>query len=138
MEIAETITLAMAILLIVGQVISLLGIDSKVTEARLALIVWLPMFTIMAITVVLLHVSPLHLIWLFVVSVTLSVFSLTLPWVERIALGIYLVLSFRNIIDELEEFEEFDEFEDEPNRSKLIATQPLFKGTKKEKPPGFG
>jgi hypothetical protein len=143
MEIAETITLAVAILLIVGQFVSLLTAQSKVTEAKLVLVVWLPMFTLMAVTVVLFHLSALHLIWLLVVSIILSTLALLIPWVERIALGIYLVLSFRNIINELEDFD--DEQEDEcvskvvgTHRSKLAAIQPLFKGVKKEKPPGFG
>jgi hypothetical protein len=143
MEIAETITLAVAILLIVGQFVSLLTAQSKVTEAKLVLVVWLPMFTLMAITVVLFHLSALHLIWLLVVSIILSTLALLVPWVERIALGIYLVLSFRNIINELEDFD--DEQEDEffskvvgTNRSKLAAMQPLFKGIKKDKPQGFG
>jgi hypothetical protein len=142
MEIAETITLAAAILLIVGQVVSLLTANSKVTEARLILIVWLPMFTLMAIAVVLLQLSALHLIWLLGVSVILSTLALLVPWIQRITLGIYLVLSFRNIINELEDFD--NEQEDEffsavgTHRSKLVAMQPLFKGTKKEKPPGFG
>jgi hypothetical protein len=143
MEIAETITLAMAILLIVGQFISLLTAQNKVTEARLVLVVWLPMFTLMAVTVVLFHLSALHLIWLLVVSIILSTLALLVPWVERIALGIYLVLSFRNIINELEDFD--DEQEDEcfskvveTHRSKLVAMEPLFKGIKKDKPQGFG
>lgn len=143
MEIAETITLAVAILLIVGQFVALLTANSKVTEARLILIVWLPMFTLMAIAVVLLRLSALHLIWLLVVSMILSTLALLVPWVERITLGIYLVLSFRNIISELDELD--DEQEDESfsevgwsNRSKLVAMQPLFKSTKKEKPSGFG
>jgi hypothetical protein len=147
MEIAETITLAVAILLIVGEFISLLTVNSKVTEGKLAVIVWLPIFTLMAITVVLLHLSSLHLIWLLAVSVILSVLALLLPWVQRIALGVYLVLSFRNIINELEEFE--DEQDDDEqgeffseiggsNRSKLVSMQPLFKGIKKNKPQGFG
>jgi hypothetical protein len=142
MEIAETITLSAAILLIVGEFLSLLTVNSKINEAKLAVIVWLPIFTLMTIAVVLLHLSALHLIWLLAVSVILSVLALMLPWVQRIAWGIYLLISVRNVINDLEALndEQEDEFFSEggSSRSKLAAMQPLFKGVKKEKPPGFG
>jgi hypothetical protein len=142
-EIAETITLAAAILLIVGEFLSLLTVNSKINEAKLAVIVWLPIFTLMTITVVLLHMSALHLIWLLAVSVILSVLALMLPWVNTVAWGIYLVISVKNMIKELDALndEQEDEFFSEvgeSSRSKLAAMQPLFKGITKEKPPGFG
>jgi hypothetical protein len=143
MEIAETITLAAAILLIVVEFLSLLTVSSKINEAKLAVIIWLPIFIMMVIAVVLLHLSALHLIWLLVVSIILSILALMFSWVQTIALGIHLVLSFRNIVSELDALK--DEQEDaffsgigESSRSKLAAMRPLFKGIKKEKPPGFG
>ncbi len=143
MEIAETMTLAGAVLLIVGEFLSLLTVNRKINEAKLAVIVWLPIFSLMTIAVVLFHLSALHLIWLLIVSIILSLLALMFSWVRTIALGIHLVLSFRNIISELDDFkdEQEDEFFSgigESSRSKLVAMQPLFKGTKKEKPPGFG
>jgi ABC-type nickel/cobalt efflux system permease component RcnA len=97
----------------------------------------------MTITVVLLHLSALHLIWLFLVSIILSVLALMLPWIQTISLGIYLLISVRNVIKELETFKDKQEDEffsevGEYSRSKLDAMQPLFKGVKKEKPQGFG
>jgi hypothetical protein len=143
MEIAETITLAVAVLLIVVEFLSLLTVSSKIDEAKLTVIVWLPIFTLMTITVVLLHLSALHLIWLFLVSIILSVLALMLPWIQTISLGIYLLISVRNVIKELETFKDKQEDEffsevGEYSRSKLDAMQPLFKGVKKEKPQGFG
>jgi hypothetical protein len=111
MEIAETITLAVAVLLIVVEFLSLLTVSSKIDEAKLTVIVWLPIFTLMTITVVLLHLSALHLIWLLLVSIILSVLALMLSWIQTISLGIYLLISVRNVIKELETFK--DKQEDE-------------------------
>jgi hypothetical protein len=142
MEIAETITLTAAVLWIIWQLLSLITMTRKFSVVTLARIIWLPTFTIMAITVILFHLSALHLIWLWGLSFILGLLAVMSPWFQQIALEIFVILSLVNDSDELEELDddEQDEFcsEEDLSRSKLVAMQPLFKGIKKDKPQGFG
>jgi hypothetical protein len=142
MEIAETITLTAAILWIIWQSLSLITMSRRFSVVTIARIIWLPVFTVMTITVTLFHQSALHLIWLWGLSFILGFWAVMSPWFQQIALEIFVLLSLIDGSDELEDLDddEQDELfsEEETPRSKLIAMQPLFKGIKKDKPQGFG
>jgi hypothetical protein len=144
MEIVEKITLAAAILWVIWEFLSLIIDGVNIKSVFPARITWLPIFTISIVAVITFHQSTLHLIWLWALTFILGILATLLPWVQLAVLKIFLFLSAINILTELELEKEANDDQNEffPEadipRSKLVAMKPLFKGAKKEKPPGFG
>ena len=100
MEIAEKITLTASILWVVWNILSLRnavlegeGIFPASITSTLILII--SIFTIQVF-----HLSPLHLIWLFILSFPLGLLAITTPIGQKIGIGLMVLLSMTGTKDE--------------------------------------
>lgn len=130
MQIANNTVLAIAIAWVVWQFFSLWRAATRSGNVFPATIPTLFIFAGAIAGVELLHVSPLHLIWLSVVSFAIGIFAITFPFVQALSLN---VLKLMLLVS--------DRSGDEPSPSESAEVQPTFESpatTKSNKPKGFG
>jgi hypothetical protein len=148
MEVAESLTLGAAIVWVIWQPFSLRKAVINDQRIGLPIVPSLPIFAVFILAVSILHLSALHLIWMWGLSLVLGTIALLLiPPVYNLSMDFLALLTMDELLaDGLEEDDEEDWEEDDEylsfskylKRSKLIVMQPLFKGVKRDKPRGFG
>jgi hypothetical protein len=126
MEIAENITLAIAIFLVLWQILSLRNAVVNGGSIFPAMIPSLMFFTISIAVVLALHISAFHLVWLFLVCFILGIVAIVSPQVQALSMNLVALLAMTGTHGE-----------DEKERNSDL---PVFTNPKKmkEKARGFG
>ena len=88
MEIAEKITLSTSIFWVIWSMLSLRNAVLEGEGVFPASITSILLFIIGIVTILIFHLSPFHLIWLFVLSFPLGLLAMTTPIGQQIGIGI--------------------------------------------------
>jgi hypothetical protein len=119
MEIAEKITLIASILWVIWSMLSLRNAVVEGEGIFPASITSVLLFIIGIVTILIFHLSPLHLIWLFVLSFPLGLLAIITPIGQQIGIGVLALFSLTRTEDsEFSEAEENQGVEKRANKRK--------------------
>lgn len=119
MEIAEKITLTASILWVIWSMLSLRNAVLEGGGIFPASITSVLLFIIGIVTILIFHLSPLHLIWLFILSFPLGLLAMTTPIGQQIGIGVLALFSLTRTEDaELSRVEENPGVEKTANKRK--------------------
>ena len=93
MEIAEKITLSTSIFWVIWSMLSLRNAVVEGDGIFPASITSVLLFLIGIVTILIFHLSPLHLIWLFVLSFPLGLLAMMTPIGQQIGIGVLALFS---------------------------------------------
>lgn len=113
MEIAEKITLIASILWVIWSMLSLRNAVLEGGGIFPASITSVLLFIIGIVTILIFHLSPLHLIWLFILSFPLGLLAMTTPIGQQIGIGLLALFSLTRTEDA-----EFSRVEENPGVEK--------------------
>lgn len=113
MEIAEKITLIASILWVIWSMLSLRNAVLEGGGIFPASITSVLLFIIGIVTILIFHLSPLHLIWLFILSFPLGLLAITTPIGQQIGIGVLALFSLTRTEDV-----EFSRVEENPGVEK--------------------
>ncbi len=99
MEIAEKITLITSILWVIWSMLSLRNAVVEGEGIFPASITSVLLFIIGIVTILIFHLSPLHLIWLFVLSFPLGLLAMMTPIGQQIGIGVLALFSLTRTED---------------------------------------
>ncbi|MGL5075179.1 MAG: hypothetical protein ACRDBG_04980 [Waterburya sp.] len=115
MEIAEKITLIASILWVIWSMLSLRNAVLEGGEIFPASITSVLLFIIGIVTILIFHLSSLHLIWLFILSFPLGLLAITTPIGQQIGIGVLALFSLTRTEDV-----EFSRVEENPGVEKKV------------------
>jgi lysylphosphatidylglycerol synthetase-like protein (DUF2156 family) len=119
MEIAEKITLITSILWVIWSMLSLRNAVVEGEGIFPASITSVLLFIIGIVTILIFHLSPFHLIWLFVLSFPLGLLAIITPIGQQIGIGVLALFSLTRTEDsEFSEVEENQRVEKRANKRK--------------------
>lgn len=119
MEIAEKITLVTSVLWVIWSMLSLRNAVVEGEGIFPASITSLIIFFISIVTILIFHLSPLHLIWVFVLSFPLGLLAIMTPIGQQLGMGVLALLSLTRTEDpEFSEVEENLKIEKGTNKPK--------------------
>lgn len=113
MEIAEKITLIASILWVIWSMLSLRNAVVEGEGIFPASITSVLLFIIGIVTILIFHLSPLHLIWLFILSFPFGLLAMTTPIGQQIGIGVLALFSLTRTEDA-----EFSRVEENPGVEK--------------------
>ncbi|MGK7879644.1 MAG: hypothetical protein AB4060_06035 [Crocosphaera sp.] len=94
MEIAGKITLITSIVWVIWSILSLRNAvvegEGIVPASILSVLFWI----ISIVTILIFHLSPLHLIWLFILGFPLAFFAMMTPLGQEVGIGLLALLSW--------------------------------------------
>ena len=99
MEIAEKITLSTSIFWVIWSMLSLRNAVVEGDGIFPASITSVLLFLIGIVTILIFHLSPLHLIWLFVLSFPLGLLAMMTPIGQQIGIGVLALFSLTRTED---------------------------------------
>ncbi|MEM8719293.1 MAG: hypothetical protein AAGE84_08280 [Cyanobacteria bacterium P01_G01_bin.39] len=127
MEIVEKITLITSVLWVIWSMLSLRNAVVEGEGIFPASITSVLLLIIGIVTILIFHLSPLHLIWIFVLSFPLGLLAVMTPIGQQLGMGVLALFSLTRTEDT-----EFSEVEENPRIEKRANKQ---KDTEKR---GFG